>query len=380
VFEYFPSNYPWSMSVVTALDMGGILSEIDDVCRPLRDVSPDEAIDAWVEGWGALGRRVRSAADADERDGHGISAREKYARSAAYLLAAERQASHTDPRKLELYREALDAFARAVAGERVELVEVPYEGATLPALFVPAEADGPAPCIVHLNGLDSLKETGYLRMAKGYAERGVACLYLDQPGSGGALRLQGLPAIVETERPVAACIDFLEKRDDVDPARIGVHGVSMGGYFAPRAAAFEPRLACCVALGAFHDFLEVSSMARDRGPDYANSVSDMPGQLMWVSGAQDLGGAIKLFSQFTLEGVAERISCPLLIVHGGKDRQIPRDHGQKTYDAAKNSSRRELVLLDDDQGGVEHCSNDNLPRGRAIVCDWVADVLGAKPS
>jgi dienelactone hydrolase len=259
-------------------------------------------------------------------------------------------------------------------------VDVACEGGTLPALFVPAEVHGPAPCIVHLNGLDSVKETGYLRMGKTYAERGVSCLYLDQPGSGGALRLDGMPAIAEMERPVAACLDYLETRADVDSTRMGVQGVSMGGYSAPRAAAFERRLACCAVLGAFHDFLDVSRMAGQRGADYANSVSDMPGQLMWVSGTQNLGDAVQVFSKFTLDGVAERITCPILIVHGGRDRQIPRDHGQKTYDAAKNSSRRDLVLLDDDEGGVEHCTNDNLPRGRAIVCDWVADVLDATRS
>jgi len=380
MFEYFRDNYPWSMAVVTSLDMGGIMSEIDDACGPLRDLAPGEpeqAIAAWVERWAALAARVRSAAEADERAGHAVSAREKSLRSALYLLVAERQASPGDPRKLGLYREALDAFRLGVAGSAVEFVDVPYEGGTLPALFVPAHEDGPAPCIVHLNGLDTMKEMAYLRMANAYASRGIACLLLDQPGSGGALRLNGLPAVVEVERPVGACVDYLQARGDVDPSRIGVQGVSMGGYSAPRAAAFEPRLACCAVLGAFYDFLEVSRMAAQRGRDYANAVSDMPGQLMWVSGTSTVGEAVQFFSKFTLAQVAERITCPLLVVHGGRDRQIPPDHGQKTYDAAKNAARRDLVLIDDENGGVEHCSNDNLPRGRAILCDWVADVLQA---
>ena len=382
MFEYFRDNYPWSMAVVTALDMGGIVSEIDDACRPLRDLAPGEpeqAIAAWVERWGELAARVRSAAESDERAGHGLSAREKYLRSALYFLVAERQASPGDPRKLDLYRQALGAFRPGVEGTSVEFVDVPYPGASLPALFVPAQADGPAPCIVHLNGLDTMKEMAYLRMASAYASRGIACLLLDQPGSGGALRLNGLPAVVEVERPVGACLDHLQTRDDVDPNRIGVQGVSMGGYSAPRAAAFEPRLACCAVLGAFFDFLEVSRMAAQRGPDYANAVSDMPGQLMWVSGAASLGDAVQFFSKFTLGDVAERITCPLLVVHGGRDRQIPPDHGQKTHDAAKNAARRDLVLIDDADGGAEHCSNDNLARGRAILCDWVADVLDAEP-
>jgi len=382
VFEYFEGNYPWSMAIVTALDMGGNLSEIDAACAPLRAVSgsePEGAIDAWIFRWGAMARRVLAEAEADAKAGHRVSAREKHLRSALYLLVAERQTSPTDPRKLDLYREALAAFRLGVEGSSVEFVDVPYEGKVLPALFVPAAGGGTAPCIVHLNGLDTMKELAHLRMARAYTERGVSCLFVDQPGSGGALRLHRIPTLVEMERPVRACIDHLESRTDVDPKRIGVQGVSMGGYFAPRAASFEHRLACCAVLGAFHDFLDVSRMAAQRGADYANAVSDMPGQLMWVSGKGNLKDALGVFAGFTLEGVAEGIRCPLLVVHGGRDRQIPRDHGQRTVDAARNATQRKLVLIDDAGGGAEHCGNDHLPRARAIVCDWVAATLGAIP-
>lgn len=384
MFEYFPENYPWSMAVVTTLDSGGIASEIDDACAPLRafvDGDPEAAVEAWLEQWGALARRVEAAASADAEEGHALSAGEKYLRSALYYLVAERQASPRDAKKRELYDAGLGAFRRGLEarGERVELVDVPYEGGTLPSLFVPAESAGPAPCIIHFNGLDSNKELQYFRLAEAYAARGIASLFCDQPGSGGALRVDGLAAVVETERPAAACLDYLETRSDVDPERIGIQGVSMGGYYAPRAAAFEPRLACCVAFGAFYDFAEVAKLSLERGASYANSVSDMRGQLRWVSGHDDFGDAVRFFAGFTLQGVAERITCPLLVVHGGRDRQIPGDHGQKTYDDAKRSARRTLVVLDDDEGGVEHCSADNIPRARAIMADWIADVLESQP-
>lgn len=380
MFEYFPDNYPWSMAVVSTLDSGGVASEVDDVCRPLRGLAgaePEKGIDAWLERWGALGRRLARQGEVEAAAAHRLSAGEKLVRAALYLFVAERQASPRDPRKLQLYAEALDAFRRGVElrGDGVEHVEVPYEGATLPALFAPARPGGAGPCIVHFNGLDSVKELTYLRLAEAYAQRGIASLLVDQPGSGGALRLRGLTALVETERPAAACIDLLTERGDVDPSRIGIQGVSMGGYFAPRAAAFEPRLACCVAFGAFWDFGEVARMAQERGPSYANSVSDMAGQLQWVAGADSLPEAARLLSQFTLAGVAERIRCPLLVVHGARDRQIPGDHARKTYDAAVNSAGRKLVLLDGPEGGVEHCCVDNLPLARGIMADWIADTL-----
>src|SRR5439155_1670376 len=135
-----------------------------------------------------------------------------------YFLMAERTLRCADPRKLEIYREATAMFARGVAlrGDAAERVEIPYamgaRGGAMPAVFVKAAGDRPAPCIIHFNGFDWLKEFNYLSMAEEYARRGIAGLFCDQPGSGGALRLHGLPAEVESERSVGACMDYLARR------------------------------------------------------------------------------------------------------------------------------------------------------------------------
>jgi dienelactone hydrolase len=385
VFEYFPDNYPWNMAFLAALDMGAVISEVDDACRPLRAIAasdPERSTPLWVEAWTALAGRVERQAEQDASRGHGQSAAEKYLRSAVYTLIAERQVSARDPAKLRLYRQALPLFRKGVElrRDRVEFVDVPYEGAELPALFVRPEGEGPFPCIIHWNGLDWIKEFAYLQLAEAYASRGIASLFCDQPGSGGALRLHGLPTLAETERPAGACVDYLETRSEVDARRIGIQALSLGGYYAPRAAAFEKRLACCVVLGAFFSALDVARMREEQGDAYAPSVADMEAQLMWVCGTDSREGVVGLMSRFTLEGVAEQIRCPLLIVHGSQDRQIPVDHGQKTYDAAKSSSNRRLVLLDPEEGGAEHCAHDNLPRARAIMADWIAEVLHAEPA
>ena len=115
----------------------------------------------------------------------------------------------------------------------------------------------PFPCIIHFNGFDWIKEFNYLLLAEEYARHGIASLFCDQPGSGGALRIQKLAAQIESEKSAAACVDYLERRTEVDRARIGIQGVSLGGYYAPRAAAFEKRLAGCVVTW--------SLLRRDRG-------------------------------------------------------------------------------------------------------------------
>jgi dienelactone hydrolase len=381
MFEYFENNYPWNLAVVTALGMGAVASDVDAACRPLRamadgDVAASSA--AWAASWSSVADRLRRQAERDERDRHRRSAGEKYVRAALYLLMAERAVPCADPRKLATYRDAMDLFRRGLAlrGDRAELVDVPYRGGRLPAIFVPAAGERPAPCIIQFNGFDWVKEFNYLSMAEEYARRGIASLFCDQPGSGGALRLHGITAEIAAEHAAAACVDWLTARPDVDPARIGIMAASLGGYYAPRAAAYEKRLACCVAWGAFWDAGEVLERRRAEGARYARSVPDVEDQMRWVTGTDTLEHAIAFMRGFTLKDAARDITCPLLIVHGGRDRQIPVDHGQKTYDAACNSPARKLVVLEPEDGGVEHCSIDNFPLVRDLAADWIADTLG----
>ena len=123
------------------------------------------------------------------------------------------------------------------------------------------------------------------------------------PGSGGALRLNRLPALLEAEKPAAACIDYLETRSDVDRSRIGILAASLGGYYAPRAAAFEKRLACCAVSGAFYDAEEVLRMQAQRGKAYARSVPDVEDQMKWVTGCTSMPAALFSISMVRLSGL-----------------------------------------------------------------------------
>lgn len=101
--------------------------------------------------------------------------------------------------------------------------------------------------------------------------------------------------------------------------------------------------------------------------------------MIWVTGADSIENAMNFVARITLKGVAEKITCPLLIVHGVDDCQVSVEHARQTYDAAINSRDRKLIVLGADDGGVEHCSTDNGPLNRETVCDWIAGVLHAEP-
>ena len=384
MFEYFPAHYSWSLAVLMAAQLGGELTEIDTACRPLKVLAerpnarddPD-AQAAWIEAWAALARRVQGFAARDEAAGHRASAGRKYHRASVYWFTAERMANHKSPDKLDLYRAMTRCFASAVAlrDEPIEFVTIPYERTTLPALLYRAPQPGPRPAMIHFDGFDVTKEWMHLcGIAKEFARRGISTLMVDHPGIGAALRLQGLPMNHDSERWARAAMDWLEMRGDIDAARVGVIAMSLGGYYAPRAAAFEQRLACCVAWGARWDN-DGSHGRMLRDPDAPRSVTGWIDHALWYYGAITTEDAARKIADMTLQDVADKITCPLLVAHGAHDRQVPVEQAQRTIREATRSRRAELMLFDADEGGVEHCSGDQFSVAIDAMTDWVADVL-----
>jgi dienelactone hydrolase len=172
------------------------------------------------------------------------------------------------------------------------------------------------------------------------------------------------------EVAATACLDYLSTRPDVDPARVGIAGISMGGYFAPRAAAFETRIAACVAWGAFHDLLDVAANLAITGAHSAP-----PFQIPWVFGIDDQAELAHFARQFTLDGVAEKIVCPLLVIHGADDRQVPVEQAHRTFDLAHNVARRDLVVFEKGEWGDQHCQVDNPSLAIDLIADWLEEVL-----
>ena len=383
MFKYFPTNYVWNLSVDLAIEMGAKIGEIEEMCAPLQDAAkqPDAAgTTAFRETWSRMADKLCGLAEEDEARGRLISAGDKYNRAATYYLTAERLQAHGAPGRVELYRRFLDVFARGLklAGENCVRVEIPYGDAHIAGLYVRAEnVDGPAPILVQVNGLDSTKEMKYrVGLPQWLARRGVSSLVIDQPGTGEALRLHGMHAVVDSERWASRIVDWLETRADVDPKRIGLEGVSLGGYYCPRAVAFEPRFAMGVAWGANHDWRDVQKkrLAREGSfpvPHYWEHVR-------WVWGAKDQDDFMRIAENVHLDGILDRIRVPFLVTHGEKDSQIPLHWAQRTYDQLVNSPKRELKVFTEREGGVQHSSFDNSANAGAYIAVWVAETLGGR--
>lgn len=382
MYHYFPESYMWSHGMLIVLGTipwgGGEIGEIDTVGQRLKNRVGDN--EAWYHEWHRMAAQVEGLAARAAQARYEATARETYLRACHYHLLAERFLPMQDDRKLASYQRALACFAQVAprCTPPLERVEIPYEGSALPAYFVPAEGvkNARVPVVIFFDGLDVTKEQLYLIGGRELVKRGVACLLVDGPGTGEAIRLRNLHLRHDYERPASAAIDYLQTRGDSDPERIGIMAISLGGYYAPRAAAFEPRLKACAAWGAIYDYHEVWQRRIEASKRGGSALSVPMFQIQWILGVSTPEGALEKLRAFTLAEVAARITCPFLIVHGEEDAQIPVADAQKLYDAA-GSQRKQLKILTAAEGGAAHCQLDNLHMAHYYIFDWLAETLGA---
>ncbi|MBE1491556.1 alpha/beta hydrolase family protein [Plantactinospora soyae] len=237
-------------------------------------------------------------------------------------------------------------------------VEIPYDGSRLVGVLrLPAHRTGPHPLVVMIPGLDSAKEEFRSTEAL-FLERGVATFSVDGPGQGEAE--YDLPIRGDWERPGAAILDAVSALDDVDPDRLGVWGVSLGGYYAPRVASGDDRVRACVALAGPYDF----GSCWDQLPALTREAFRVR------SRSTDDDAARKVAHTLSLDGRTSSITCPLLVVSGRRDRLIPWQHAERlTAEAAGPTT---LLMLEEGNHG---CMNV-AARHRQRTADWMAARLG----
>ena len=373
--DSFPKNYQWSNATSITKGMapwGAVaLGEIDEVVQRLHQRAGEPH--AWWEEWCALAARMERQADQAAAERRDATAGNYYIRAGQYYYTGERMVPPGE-QKLGIYMKSLRCSHEGLKRRypNLEMVDVPYDGTALPAYFLKSpSAKGPAPTVVLFNGLDNCKEMNVLFAGVELAFRGFHTLAIDGPGQGEALRLRNLPSRYDYEVPGTAAYEYVAGRGDVDAGRVAIMAYSAGGYYAPRAAAFERRYAACVAWGPHYDYHAVwekrwTAMKKDH-----NSVATSHFQLPWVMGVENMEAAMEKLKQFTLAGVAEKIACPTLITWGTEDRLTTRDVADRLY-AAVGARDKTLKIFDRETGGFEHCQADNRQVGIDYIADWLA--------
>jgi hypothetical protein len=378
-FMYFPGNYRWSAAFINMLGSapygGADIGELHRIGQLLKDKAPEDD-DAWFDACAKVADRVRVHAEGFEASGHRYSAAHAYLRACNYYQMAERFRTPKDEKALAAFRTGVQCFHRhaKLTDVEIEIVEVPFGGASLPGYFVHAQnsRSARAPCVVFFDGLDVTKEIQYMRGVPDLVKRGISVLVMDGPGTGEAIRFRGQYLRHDYEVAGSACIDYLETRADVDPERIGVVAISLGGYYAPRCAAMEPRFAACIAWGAIWDYYATWKKRIDA--NFKTSLSVPGHHITWILGVDTMQQALQSLEPFRLDGVVQRMRCPFLIVHGADDEQVPLADAQALYDAS-GSADKTLRVFTAEEGGAQHCQRDYLTLVVATMWDWFEDKL-----
>lgn len=381
-FTAFPTDYRWSYNALITLAMAGTggaeIGEVDQVCRRLADHVGDD--DRWFEEWRRMGDAVHQLArDADDA-GLQRTAVAHYRRATGYYFAAERFRFPKDDAALDVYRAMVASFRRSTELDdqfHVEHLDVPYEDTALPAYFVrAANADGsPTPVVVFFNGFDGNKELNWFLGTPELIRRGVSVLSVDSPGVGEAIRFRGVPLRHDYEVAGSAAIDLLEQRSDIDPSRIGVMALSLGGYYASRSASMEHRFQACVAWGAIWNYHRIW---QERIEAAFEKQLPVPGDhLAWSTKTASPAEALEAIRGFDLGGVVQQMRCPFLLVHGEDDQQVPVADAHALYEAC-GSADKTIRVFGNDEGGAQHCHMDNLSIATPYIFDWLADRLGAR--
>jgi dienelactone hydrolase len=378
-FMYFPGNYRWSAAFINMLGSatygGAEIGELHKIGRLLKDKGPEDD-EAWFHACVKVADGVRAYAEKWDKAGHRYSAAHAYLRSCNYYQMAERFRTPKDDIALAAYRKGVESFQRhaKLTDLDIEVVEVPYENGSLPGYFVHAQnpKGKRAPCVVFFDGLDVTKEIQFIRGVPDLVKRGISCLVMDGPGTGEAIRFRGYHLRHDYEAAGSACIDYLEKRGDVDPKKIGVVAISLGGYYAPRCAAMEPRFAACIAWGAQWDYYATWKKRIDAR--FKTSLSVPGHHIMWILGVDSLDAALKALEPYKLDGMMQKMRCPFLLVHGADDEQIPLEDAQKQFDAC-GSKDKTFRVYTAEEGGAQHCQRDYLTLVVADMWNWFDEKL-----
>ena len=314
--------------------------------------------DDWCAAWSARAAVHESIGRKALADGYKLSAGEHLNRAAICYHFGKFMFVHDIPQMKAAHLKVIECRQLALPllpypGVRVDM---PYQGMTLAGILRKPAGNAPHPVVIMCVGLDSTKEE--LEVYENiFLARGMAPLSFDGPGQGEAE--YDIPIRGDYEVAVKAVVDYVITRNDLDAARIGLWGVSLGGYYAARSVAFEKRIKACVSLSGPYSWVEIF--------DARNELSREAFRVR--SHASDMTQARENAKTLTLQGVAKNITCPIYVVGGELDRLTAPHNAERI--AAEVSGPCTLLIV---KGG-NHVANNRRYMFQTQTADWMADIL-----
>ncbi|MGO9885202.1 MAG: alpha/beta hydrolase family protein [Solirubrobacteraceae bacterium] len=360
----------------------------------------DGDFQSYTNAWEVTAKRVEAIGWDCLGKGHQVSARDAFLRATTYWGASTMYVGPADPRQRTSYEKARTCFREAAKlfTPPIEVVNIPYEkGRTLPGYFIRGGAPGEKrPTVLVLGGGDSALEELYGVLPAGALRRGYNALMFEVPGQKAMFfDYPDLFFRADAEVPIRAVVDYALSRPEVHPGRVALMGGSFGGYFAPRAAAFEKRLAAVIALPLFTDIggMFIELLGLDPAKPYPRDLEsrlDMSKSLIKTLVKSDVrmrsGYANATIAEwldamrtFSLVGLEKNITCPLLVIAGESEFDAARAEKEKLqWRKAMNHPMSKAMIVTASEGGEGHCMVNNLLLANQIELDWLDEVIGWK--
>ncbi len=352
--------------------------------------------EAWYREWSAAAELRERAGDEFLSRGKRASAGTEFLKASNYYRTAEffLHTNPRDPRIVKTWQKSRDAFLKAakISDRPVIPVEIPFEGTTLPGyLCLVDKSKKKRPLLIIHSGFDGTAEELYYASGAFAVRRGYNVLLFEGPGQGRVIRVQNLPFRHDWESVVTPVVDFAVKRREVDRKRIALMGISMGGYLAPRAAAFEKRIKALIANGGVYDFhatagltpeLEKALDTREGAQEMDNymyaQMKKSPSFRWTVSNglftfhAGSPGEWLKMTRQYTMKDVADKISCETLVVDSENDT-VMSGQAKALYGALR--TKKTFLIFTKKEGAEEHCQMGAVLISNARILDWLDEAM-----
>jgi len=352
--------------------------------------------ESWHREWLKTAQQREKAGEDFLARGRKISARQEFFKASNYYRTAE-FFLHTDPgdpRILSTWRKSVDTFRKAakLADHPIIPVEIPFEGTVLPGYLCLVDSSrARRPLLIVHSGFDGTAEEIYFEVAWFAVQRGFNVLLFEGPGQGGVIRVQKLPFRHDWETVVKAVVDYALTLKQVDPKRVALMGISFGGYLAPRAAAFEKRIMACIANGGVYNFHAAANLKPEdeKALDSEEGAAKMDKEIykrmktdpslrwlmangMFTFHAKSPSDWLKMTRPYTMKDVAEKITCPTLIVDSEEDKDMP---GQAKKLFAALRCPKDYMLFTREEGAEEHCQMGAVILSNARILDWLEDIM-----
>ena len=353
---------------------------------------------SWFSEWNRTAERLEKAAEKFLKEGHEISAKEAFYRSSNYYRTAMffLNSNSKDKRIVKTWEKSRDMFQKGAVFSQfpIQPVKIPFEKTALPGyLLLVDSSEVKRPLLILHSGFDGTAEEIYFEIGALAVERGYNCLLFEGPGQGGVIREQKIPFRQDWESVVAPVVDYALELSFVDPDRIGLMGISFGGYFAPRAAAFEDRIKVCIANGGIYDFYESMISKFPEGTE--KMLNDLKARRvfdkqmleiikdnvelefffdngMFTFHAQSPSELLLMLKSYSLKDIADKITCKMLVVDSEKDHDL-QGQAKKLYEAL--TCPKEYMLFTTETAAEEHCQMGAVMISGEQILNWLDEHL-----